>query len=109
MATLTTQPMVTGGLALTEASAGGSGDRFTPGDKTFLYIRNTDSASHTVTVVTPGTVAGLAIADVGPVTVAAGAIEMIPIPAALFASSDGLGDVSYSATTGMKVAVVSVP
>lgn len=41
-----------------------NGHDFTNDGKTFLLVRNADgTAAHTVTIVTPGTVDGLAIAD----------------------------------------------
>lgn len=40
---------------------------------TMIRARNTDAASQTITFVTPGTVAGFAIQDKGPLTIPAGA------------------------------------
>ena len=107
MATLTTQPAVTAGTTLTMAAAASGGDRFTPGDGVVMFIRNASVSPITATFVTPNTVSGLAIAD-NAVTVAAGGFKAVPLKRELYASSDGLGDVTYSDVTTVTVAVVSV-
>lgn len=115
MATLTTQTITAGGLSPAYAAAGGSGDKLKPGRTTFLHVKNGDVASMTVTLATPGTVDGLAIAD-RTVTVDAGDDQMIPVldkdsmgrPLYGDPADSGLASVSYSATTSVTVAAIRI-
>lgn len=109
MATLATQTITAGGLSPVYDPAGASGDKARPGKGVFLHVRNGDVASMTVTLVTPGTVDGLAIAD-RTVTVDAGDEQMIPVPAALYGdpADSGLAAVTYSATTSVTVAALRI-
>lgn len=109
MATLTTQTITRAGLNATYAAASGGGDKIKPGDAVFLHIKNGDSGSHTVTIATPGTVEGQAIADLA-VAVPAGENRMIgPLSAALFRNpSDGLVGVTYDAVTSVTVAAIRI-
>ena len=50
MATLTTQPIVQAGTNPSAASAAGGGDRFAPGEHTFVQAINASGASITVTI-----------------------------------------------------------
>ncbi len=108
MATLTTQQIVNTGLTPSFASAAGGGDRFTPGDTTFIEVVNGSGGSITVTVDSKvnsnyGTDVNLAVA------VGAGARARIgPLPAQRFAASDGLGDITYSGVTSLTVGVFAV-
>lgn len=106
MATRATQQVTRTGIAATY-NAAASGDKFRPDERTMLHVVNGDSSSHTITIVTPGTVNGLAIADLV-VTVPNGASRMIgPFPAGTFAASaDGLASITWSATTSMTWAVL---
>lgn len=106
MATYSTQSITTAGVAVTY-SAVASADRFLPADHCFLHVKNGGGTTLTVTIVTPGTQDGLAIAD-RTVSLTAGTDQMIAIPPAYYRSSDGLGDVQYSATTSVTAAVVLV-
>lgn len=67
--------------------------------QTLLLIRNQGGAPDTVTIVTPVTVGGLALADVAFV-VANDAIESVigPFPAALFNQTDGTVHVDVTTT-----------
>ena len=109
MALLTPQQISIAGIAPTYAAAAGGGDTIAPDDRTFLHVKNGSGASITVTVVTPGTVGGLAIADLS-VAVAAGADRMVgPLTAALFADpTTGLVPVTYSGVTSLTVAALRV-
>ncbi|MGW1278018.1 hypothetical protein ACWD4V_13840 [Streptomyces tsukubensis] len=82
------------------ASAGGDTAPVGPGR--FLYVRNGDAASKTVTIATPGTVSGLPIPDVA-VPVPAGESALIPL-ATLFRGPTGRAAITYSAVTGVSVA-----
>jgi hypothetical protein len=108
VATLTTQTITAGGLSPTYAAASVSGDKLRPGKTTFLHVKNGDVASMTVTLATPGTVDGLAIADRA-VTVGAGDDQMIPVTALYGDTSDsGLASVTYSAITSVTVAAIRI-
>lgn len=108
MATLTTQTITKDGITPSYASAAGGGDRFTPGDTTYLEVINGSGGSITVTIDSKvpsnyGTDVNLAVA------VAAGARAKIgPLPAQRFAASDGLGDISYSGVTSLTVGVFAL-
>ena len=78
MATLNPQSVTHAGLVPTYTAATSGGDACPTGSGVLLAVKNGDSASHTVTLVTPGTVDGLAVAD-RTVTVAASATVFIPI------------------------------
>lgn len=108
MATLATEAVSKSGLNATYAAANAGGDSFTPDRSTFLHVKNGDAASKTVTIATPATMAGLAIDDVA-VTIPAGEDRFIgPFPPDLFADTDGLADITYSAVTSVTVAVIRV-
>lgn len=107
MATLTLQQIGLAGNVVSYTAAGGSGDVFSPGDHTFLKVKNGSGSPITATVnsvqlCNQGFDHDLAVA------VAAGAeVEIGPLPAGRFSQTDGLVHVSYSATTSVTVAVVS--
>lgn len=107
MTTRATERVAITGLAPTY-NAAAAGDKFHPGDHTFLHIKNGSGGSVTATITTPGTVGGNAVADPG-LTVAAGADEMFgPFPRSVYAGSDGLAAIAWSATASVTWAVVEV-
>lgn len=105
MAVVSTQLVSLAGTALTYSAASGGGDRFTPAGNTFMHIVNGSAGSITATLITPNTVDGLAIADRA-VVVGAGANVLLLLPAGTYAASDGLGDITWSATTSVTFAVL---
>lgn len=106
MATLSTQNVAAGGLTVTYDPADALGDQVRPGRGVVLAVRNAGLSSATVTLVTPGTVQGLAIEDRA-VTVPADADVLVPVPADLYADpADGLAAVTYSAATDLTVAAL---
>lgn len=108
MATLTTQSIDLDGVAPTYASAAGGGDKMRPGDHNFLHVKNGDGSPITVTLITPGTSEGLAIAD-QTVTVAATGEQMIRVTPERYRNpSDGLASITYSAVTSVTVAAFGV-
>ncbi len=111
MALLTTQTVSRTGLAATYAAAAAGGDTFSPGQHTFLHIKNASAGAITVTVVTPGTTSGLAIADVAVSVPATTGDRMIgPLGGSLVADpATGLGNITYSAATSVTVAIIDVP
>ena len=105
MATLTTQQIVITGLNPTFAAAAGGGDRFTPGDTTFIEAVNGSGGAITVTV--DSKVPSNYLTDVNlVVAIPAGERRRIgPLPAQRFAAADGLGDITYSGVTSLTVGV----
>jgi hypothetical protein len=101
MAALALQVLVPGGSASTLAAAAGGGDTCPAGDGTFLEANNASVASITITLATPGTVDGLAIADRA-VVVPAGERWKIPVPR-VFAGADGRCVITYSGVTTLTV------
>lgn len=106
MATLTTQQIAQAGIAPTYAAVGAS-DKFTPGDNVFLHFKNTNAATRTPTVdskVPSNYGTDVDVTVVVPATT--GDVMIGPFPAQRFAGTDGLADISYSATTNLTVAVL---
>lgn len=96
------------GTAPTYNAAAAGGDKVPPGADVVLHVKNGDASAHTVTVVTPGTVAGQAIGDVA-VSVPAGGERFIgPLTPRVFAGSDGKVDLTWSATTSMTFAAIQL-
>lgn len=104
MATLTPQSIPLTGLSLSLSAASAGGDHCLTGG-VLLAVKNGDTASHTVTLITPGTVAGLAIADRA-VTVAAGATVLIPVTDDYRDRSTGLASITYDGVTSVTVAAL---
>lgn len=106
MATRNTQQISRAGIAPTY-NAAAAGDKFRPDERTYLHVKNADSSSHTITITTPGTQQGLAIADLAVVVPNAAERIIGPLPAGLFgADVDGLAAITWSATTSMTWAVL---
>src|SRR5215470_1560195 len=86
--------------------ADSGGDSCPTGGGVLLLVKNADSAAHTVTLATPQTVSGLAVAD-QTVTVPAGGTSAIPLIDKLYRDPEtGLAAVTYDAVTSVTVAVV---
>jgi hypothetical protein len=100
---LTTVPVATGiadvAAAATAANAGGDTAPVGPGR--FLYVNNGSAGSITVTIATPGTVSGLAVADTA-VAVAAGKHAIIPL-SNVFRGANGRAAITYSGVTSLTV------
>ncbi|MEW2570498.1 hypothetical protein [Streptomyces sp. NPDC047070] len=107
MAALPTQVPPLTGLAIDYDSASGGGDTCLTGAGVLLLVKNGDAGSHTVTLVTPGTVDGLAIADRA-IAVAAGATAAIPVTNAYRNPSTGRANITYDGVTSVEVAVLRV-
>lgn len=99
---------IAGSLNPTYAAASSGGDTVNPGPRTFLHVRNTDTASHDLTVTTPATSGGLAIED--PVHTVPAEDELLigPLPRDLYGNASGLVDLSWSAITGMEFAALRI-
>jgi len=109
MATLTPQVPTLAGLTPSYAAANAGGDQVPCDDRTFLHVKNTNASSRDITITTPGTVDGLAVADVAVTVPANTGDKMIgPLKASLFADANGFAQVGYSAATGVTVAAVRI-
>jgi hypothetical protein len=76
--------------------------------KTLLYIEHGAGASN-VTIITPGTVRGKAIADAVVALAISGRTLVGPFPPDLYNDASGLVTISFSEVTGAGVAVVRLP
>lgn len=116
MALLTTQTIDRATGVIPSYGAVAASDTFTPGDRTFLHIKNGGGSSDTVTVAItgagaiPGITYRAGAGTGGTYAVAAGAEKIIgPFPASFFADSvTGLATVTHSFTTSVTVAVFSL-
>lgn len=104
MALLNKTQVTQAGVAPATVAAGGGGDEFYPDENTWLEVTNGGGAPINVTVSTPKTHHGKAIAD-DVVAVPAGATRKLgPYPAEDYANpADGKADVSYSGVTAVTV------
>lgn len=90
-------------MAAAAVAAAGGGDTAPVGPDHFLFVSNADASPHTVTIATPGTVDGHAIAD-ATLVVAAGKSGVIPLTN-LFRGATGRAALTYDGVTAVKVAV----
>lgn len=108
MAALAAQSIATAGTAPTYAAAAAGGDTAPVGSGLVLHVVNGSASSVTVTVVTPGTVGGLAIADAA-LAVAAGGSGFVPLASVFRDPDTGRASITYSAATDVDVAVLQLP
>lgn len=107
MALISTQQLAPSGTqaAYTAVSASDTADIST--GRTFVHVKNGGGSPDTVTIVTPGTVGGLAIADQA-VTVTNGTEKFIgPLDPALYGTA-GIATITHSFTTSVTCAVVTL-
>lgn len=100
------------GVSIVGAAAAGGGDSFVNTGKEVLCINNQSVAPITVTVVTPATIDGLAVADLAVVVPASGFQMVGPFPPAIYndtAVPGGSVSLTYSGVTTLFVAVAQVP
>lgn len=110
MATLAPQVLAHAGTAPSYAAASSGGDKAPVGSGLVLQVKNSDTASHTVTLPIPETVDGQAVTS-RTVTVPAagsGGTMLIPLLDIYKQTSDGLAHLSYDAATDLTVAVFQV-
>lgn len=108
MATVDTDRIQIAGTAPAYNAASAGGDKVPPGGDVTLHVKNDGTASITCTVVIPGTVAGQDIGDVAVAIPAGGERFIGPLTRSVFAGPDGLVDVTWSATTSVTFAAVTV-
>lgn len=104
----TVQSTSRAGLAETFSAADNANGETIPNDgQTFLHVKNTGGGACTVTVATPGTIDGLAVADLTAVVPATTGDRLIgPFPPGAYTQADGNIYVDYSTGTGVTVAAV---
>lgn len=106
MATLITQVVPLTGLAISFDNAASGGDQCAAGEGVLLLVKNDDGSSTTVTLATPEVIDGdLTVADRA-VSVAAGAVEAIPVTSRYLDPATGLASISYSKVTSLQVACI---
>lgn len=112
MATVAAQSAGIAGLSPTMAAASGGGDVVPCGDRILLIVCSLTTTAN-LTITTPNTVSGLAIADeVIAIPANAGTSGTAPpvvitLPVALYGDANGNAALAWSATTGIKFAVVA--
>lgn len=82
--------------------------KFQNAGATFLYVKNENVADATVSIVTPTTVDGLAVADRTVVVTAAEERIIGPFPTAYYNDSSGLISFTQNKATDVTIAVVRV-
>jgi hypothetical protein len=109
MSTLTIQdPDRTGAELDLTASAASGGDQWLNTGKEMLVIKNTDSGSHDVKVTVQAEPDGKDVTE-RTITVGAGkTFSAGPYPTNEYNDAGGYAQITYSAVTGMKVAVLRV-
>lgn len=110
MAIVTAEKLPAEGLdTLTWSPASSGGDEVPTGQDLVLLVRNSDTASHTLTMTTPVTVSGIQVNDVTR-TVAADDIAAVPLVASVYRSpSTQRASLAWDATTGVEFAVLRLP
>jgi hypothetical protein len=106
MALLAAQQVQITGTTITFSAANAGGDTVSPDDRAMLEVKNTDGTAKTVTVVVPGTKFEQPLADVAVVVDATTGHKRIGPLTADLADTDGFIDITYSAVTGVTVAIV---
>lgn len=108
MATLTVQQVTLTGVTPTFVAAAAGGDVLTNDGNTVIYVKNGGGSPITVTVTTPASILGVAIAD-PQVSVTNGSEKVIgPFPPEIFNDANGQVALAYSAVTSVTIAVVKV-
>lgn len=111
---LAPQTIAATGLEMTYAAANVDGHSIVnPDDRTFLHVKNGGGVDRTVTIQTPGTQDGLAVADRA-ITVTAGEERMIgPFRPRLYNQTSGADAgkvfVDFDAVTSVTVAALRLP
>ena len=103
---ITYQQIVRTGLKETLEAANTDGNKFANDGMMFVHVKNGAGAPINVTIQTPGTVDGLAIAE--QVVAVTNAEERLigPFPPGIYNQSDGYVYVDYSAVTTITVSVL---
>ena len=109
MSLLATQTLTQTGLTPMMSNASQEGDQFQPSSTTFLLIRNSDTAAHTVTVAVTATAYGQPVENVPVVVPAGGQVLAGPYdPGEVAAPQTGLASVSYDSYPPLSVAILTI-
>lgn len=108
---VTVQQIARAGLTLSYSAASASDNYKVPNDgrRTFLHFKKSGAGDATITITTPGTVDGLAVAD-RTVTVPAstGDVMVGPFPAAAYNDADGEIEFVTDEDTGLTFAALKL-
>jgi len=107
MATRPTETIDNDGLLATYFAASAGGDKVTPGAGVGIHVKNANASPTNVTIVTPGTVDGLAVAD-RVVAVTNGTDQFIAVPELYRDPADGLAAITWSVTASVTFAVIRI-
>ncbi|ADE43455.1 tail protein [Streptomyces phage phiSASD1] len=106
MAALSATRIATSGTSPTYVPASAGGDSAPVGGGLKLHVSNGSGSAVTVTLVTPGTLDGLAIGDAA-LVVPAGGHGFVPLTQIYRDPITGRANITYSAVTSVNVAVLS--
>lgn len=102
MATLDIQTVGSSGLDPQYVAASSGGDKVVPGQGSYIHVKNSSGGSIDVTLVTPGTVQGLAVAD-RVVAVPGGGERKIAVGSVYRNPADGLAQITYATEVGLTI------
>ena len=106
MALLSVQQITAAGLTPTLSAVTASDTVAVSNNSTYVHVLNGSGSPINVSISDPGSTplgnAGTAVA----VSVAAGAVKLIPIPLAAVSPATGVATISYSATTTVTAGVI---
>jgi hypothetical protein len=106
---ITPQGVTSAGRAPAYEPANVDGNSIRPVPGRLVHVKNAGTAAVTVTIPTPGTVDGLAVAD-RTISVAAGADQLIALgKGEPYRQPGNVAHLNYSAVTSVTVAVFDVP
>jgi hypothetical protein len=109
MAVLAVVNAVTSGInPVPTVAASAGGDSFPNTGREILIVKNADASPHTVTIQTPQTVDGLAVAERAVVVTNATSQMMGPFPIGTYSDTGGNVNITYDAVTSVTVLVVKV-
>lgn len=102
---LTAQRIQRTGVSAAYTAAIGDGHKFLFDKQAFVHIKNTNGSSRTLTIQTPGTVDGLAIADRTVTVAATTGDEMVGPFSTKYLQSDDMVYIDYSETADVTVGI----
>lgn len=108
MATLTVNPISRSGLTQALVAAAAGGDQFPNAGNVFLHVKNGAASPITVTIGTPKTVDGLAVADRAVVVTNGTEVLIGPFPRDTYNDATGNVQVTYSSETTVTVGAFSL-
>ncbi len=110
MALLATQAIPANGLAAPTFSAANASDTFVAGPDILLYCKNTNAATRTITLTTPGTSSGLGVADAtNTIGATTGELVFGGFQSQIYNDpTTGVCTITPSATAGVSYAVLQV-